>query len=73
VTRGLIDHGAGLLVGAQLRPAATAAFARRALACRLSQILRHHHAIQAMLLDDACHSIDSPNMRSILENIKFPN
>jgi hypothetical protein len=22
---------------------------------------------------DACHSIDSPNMRLILENIKFPN
>src|SRR5246127_4906526 len=26
-----------------------------------------------MLLDDACHSIDSPNMRCILENVKFPN
>src|SRR5690242_20492482 len=27
----------------------------------------------AMLLHDACHSIDNPNMRSILENVKFPN
>jgi membrane fusion protein (multidrug efflux system) len=26
-----------------------------------------------MLLDDACHSIDSLNMRAILENVKFPN
>src|SRR5262245_60153266 len=26
-----------------------------------------------MPLHDACHSIDSPNMRSILENIKFTN
>jgi hypothetical protein len=26
-----------------------------------------------MLLDDACHSIDSPNLGAILENIKFPN
>jgi hypothetical protein len=26
-----------------------------------------------MLLDDACHSIDSPNMEAILENVKFPN
>jgi hypothetical protein len=26
-----------------------------------------------MLLDDDCHSIDSPNMRVILENVKFPN
>jgi hypothetical protein len=26
-----------------------------------------------MLLDDDCHPIDSPNMRSILENVKFPN
>jgi hypothetical protein len=26
-----------------------------------------------MLLDDACHSIDSPNMVAILENVKFPN
>jgi hypothetical protein len=28
---------------------------------------------RAMLLNDACHSIDTPNMGSILENIKFPN
>jgi hypothetical protein len=26
-----------------------------------------------MLLDDACHSIDSPNMAAILEKVKFPN
>ncbi|MGA7804539.1 hypothetical protein, partial [Bradyrhizobium sp.] len=26
----------------------------------------------AMLLNDICHSIDSPNMGTILENIKFP-
>jgi hypothetical protein len=26
-----------------------------------------------MLLNDACHSIDSPNMGAILENVKFPN
>jgi biotin carboxyl carrier protein len=26
-----------------------------------------------MLLDDACHSIDSPNMPAILENVKFLN
>jgi hypothetical protein len=26
-----------------------------------------------MLLDDACHSIDSINMGAILENVKFPN
>src|SRR5262245_11500341 len=26
-----------------------------------------------MLSDDACHSIDSPNMAAILENVKFPN
>jgi hypothetical protein len=26
-----------------------------------------------MLLDDDCHSIDSPNMAGILENVKFPN
>jgi hypothetical protein len=26
-----------------------------------------------MLLDDDCHSIDNPNMRCILENVKFPN
>src|SRR5882724_11645604 len=26
-----------------------------------------------MLLNDACHSIDSPQHRPILENIKFPN
>src|ERR1700722_15606081 len=29
--------------------------------------------ILAMLLHDACHSIDSPNVGAILENIKFPN
>jgi hypothetical protein len=29
-------------------------------------------SISAMLLDDACHSIDSPNVSAILENIKFP-
>jgi hypothetical protein len=29
--------------------------------------------VTAMLLDDACHSIDSLNMRAILENVKFPN
>src|SRR6266404_506669 len=27
----------------------------------------------AMLLHDACHSIDSPNVGPIMENIKFPN
>jgi membrane fusion protein (multidrug efflux system) len=26
-----------------------------------------------MRLDDACHSIDSPNVGGILENVKFPN
>ena len=26
-----------------------------------------------MLLNDDCHSIDSPNMPCILENVKFPN
>jgi hypothetical protein len=26
-----------------------------------------------MLLHDDCHPIDSPNIGSILENIKFPN
>jgi hypothetical protein len=26
-----------------------------------------------MLLNDACHSIDTPNMGAILENVKFPN
>src|SRR5229473_7116667 len=30
-------------------------------------------SISAMLLHDACHSIDSPNVGPILENIKFPN
>src|SRR5260370_11785971 len=30
-------------------------------------------SISAMLLHDACHSIDSPKIGSILENIKFPN
>src|ERR1700722_15031204 len=30
-------------------------------------------AMLAMLLHDACHSIDSPNVGCILENIKFPN
>src|ERR1700688_1121536 len=30
-------------------------------------------SISAMLLHDACHSIDSPNVGRILENIKFPN
>jgi hypothetical protein len=29
--------------------------------------------ISAMLLHDACHSIDSPHVGPILENIKFPN
>jgi hypothetical protein len=29
--------------------------------------------VRAMLLDDACHSIDSPNLGSILEKVKFPN
>src|SRR5215470_1176205 len=29
--------------------------------------------VTAMLSDDACHSIDSPNMGVILENVKFPN
>ena len=28
---------------------------------------------RAMLLDDDFHSIDSPNMPCILENVKFPN
>jgi hypothetical protein len=27
---------------------------------------------RAMLLNDVCHSIDSLNMWSILENVKFP-
>jgi hypothetical protein len=26
-----------------------------------------------MPLDDACHSIDSPKVGVILENVKFPN
>src|SRR6267378_31404 len=30
-------------------------------------------SVSAMLLDDACHSIDSPYVGPILENIKFPN
>src|SRR5580704_3296784 len=30
-------------------------------------------SILAMLLHDACHSIDSPKIGSILENVKFPN
>jgi len=30
-------------------------------------------SISAMLLNDACHSIDSFQYRPILENIKFPN
>jgi hypothetical protein len=29
-------------------------------------------SVSAMLLHDACHSIDSPKLGSILENIKFP-
>jgi hypothetical protein len=29
--------------------------------------------VTAMLLHDACHSIDSSNMEVILENVKFPN
>src|ERR1700761_2438720 len=29
--------------------------------------------VTAMLLHDACHSIDSPKVGAILENVKFPN
>ena len=70
VPRGLIDDLAGLVVGADLRPAPAAPVLRRSPAASVGP-----EAVRflAMLLHDACHSIDSPNIGSILENIKFPN
>ena len=63
VPRGLVDELAGFIVGADLRAAAAA----------LVLVCGPGGAISAMLLHDACHSIDSPKIGAILENIKFPN
>jgi hypothetical protein len=76
VPRGLEDDGAGLVIRAELRPAPAAlqlGLVALIPALLIQTLLRNCHAVRAMLLDDACHSIDSPNMRSILENVKFPN
>ena len=57
--RGLVDDLARLVVGAELRPPAVAALGGR--------------FCLAMFLHDACHSIDSSDIGSILEIVKFPN
>ena len=60
VPRGLVDDLTRLVVGAELRTPAVAALGEKIL-------------LSAMLLHDACHSIDSSDMGFILEIIKFPN
>ena len=68
VSGGFVDDLPRLGIGTQLRAPTTAP-----LRCgRLSLFIVRVRLISAMLLNDACHPIDSPNMGSILENIKFP-
>jgi hypothetical protein len=81
VPRRIEDHSARLLVASQLRsPAASPRLVRRAAAIIRVVSLRDCHAPpsnsschRAMLLHDLCHPIDTPNMRFISENVKFPN
>jgi hypothetical protein len=81
VARGIKNHGARLLVASLLGPPATTPrLAGHAAAIICVVGLRDCHAApsnsschRAMLLHDVCHPIDSPNMRFILENVKFPN
>jgi hypothetical protein len=81
VACGFEDDRARFLVRALLWPATTApGLFRDAGAFARPVSLHVAHASpsklschRAMLLHDDCHPIDYPNMRSILENVKFPN
>jgi hypothetical protein len=72
---------ARLLIGALLRPPAPSPWLIYRVAT-FTHLVRLHDCHgspselschSAMLLHDDCHSIDSPNMSLILENVKFPN